>query len=71
MTTIHESRIARAARAIAARLDNQPEVRLYARTYRAECKLDRIFHYMNRYCGNYWMESWGNNPMVIVRKNGA
>lgn len=71
MSTMPANRIARAARAIAARLDNQPEVRLYARTYRAECKLDRIFHYMNHYCGRYCMQSWGNNPMVIIRKNGV
>lgn len=71
MKNTHETRTARAARAIAARLNNQPEVRLYARTYRAACKLDRIFHYMNRYCGRYCMQSWGDNPMVIVRKNGV
>lgn len=71
MKSIHENRIARAARAIAARLDHQPEVRLYARTARAEHKLFLVHHYLNRYCGSYCFSTQQGDPAIIVRKNGV
>lgn len=71
MNTIHESRTARAARAIAARLNSAPSVSLYARTLRAENKLFRIHSYMNRYCGSYCFSSRAGSPEIIVTKNRA
>lgn len=71
MKTIHNSRTARAARAIAARLDSVPEIHLYARTARAQSKLFRIHHYMNHFCGNYCFTSHQDNPLIIVTKNRA
>lgn len=67
MYGIHESRIARAARAIAARLENQSEVRLTINSDYADAKVFRIMHYMNRYLGKYWIEHPGGN-VEIVRK---
>ena len=70
MKSFHEGRIARAARAIAARLENQPEVRLYVRSERAEDKILRIHHYMNRYIGKYCFEWWAgiDENMIVVQK---
>lgn len=69
MTTIHTSRTARAARAIAARLNSVPEVHLYARTERAEHVLFRIHNYLNHYCGSYCYTGRAGDPLVIVTKN--
>jgi len=69
MNTIHNTRAARAARAIAARLDSVPEVHLYARTEHAEYVLFRIHHYLNRYCGSYCYTGRAGDPLVIVTKN--
>ena len=69
MNTYHNTRTARAARAIAARLESVPYVCLYERTERAESDLFRISHYLNRYCGSYSFEGRTGDPLVIVRKN--
>lgn len=71
MKSFHESRTARAARAIAARLESISEVHLYARTERAEHVLFRIHNYLNHFCGSYYYEGREGDPLVIVRKNGV
>lgn len=71
MKTIHETRTARAARAIAARLESAPEIHLYARTAHADNVLFRVHNYLNRYCGNYCFSSRQGDPMVTVTKNRA
>lgn len=70
MTTIHDSRYARAARAIAARIDRGEQVTLYARTERADSVLFRIHNYLNHFCGNYCFTCFRGGTMVIVTKNG-
>lgn len=69
MKTFHETRTARAARAIAARLESEPAVSLYARTTRAESVLFRIHNYLNRYCGSYCYSMEEGNQLIIVTKN--
>ena len=69
MKSIHENRYARAARAIAARLESTPEVRLYARSERADWVIFRIYNYLNRYCGSYCFSMVQGDPMIIVTKN--
>jgi len=68
MKTIHEGRIARTARHIAHRLDTEAEVRLTVPSMYAENKIDRIFAYMERYCGKYYMESSDKWNYIIIRK---
>lgn len=69
MKSIHENRASRAARFIAARLESEPEVRLYARTEHADWVLFRIHQYLNRYCGSYCFSTVQGDPTVIVTKN--
>ena len=68
MNAIHNTRTARAARAIAARLESMPEVRLYVRSARAENVVFRIHHYLMRYCGKYYLQGSDKWDYVIVRK---
>ena len=70
MNTIHNTRAARAARAIAARLNSQSTVTLSVPSRNAECKIFRIMCYMNRYCGTYTLEYLKDGKHAIVRKLG-
>lgn len=67
MKTIHESRIARTARFIAARFENENEVILSIPSDYADSRIFRIMIYMNRYCGKYWIE-YKNKTTAIIRK---
>lgn len=69
MKTIHESRIARVARFIASRLENENEVRLTIRTDYADSRIFRIMQYMTHFIGKYWIEYPGNGT-AIIRKQG-
>ena len=71
MTTIHNTRTARAARAIAVRLDRGERVTLYARTERADNVLLRIHNYLNHFCGNYCFTFFRGGTIVLVTKNGV
>lgn len=70
MNTIHNTRIARAARAIAARLNSQSTVTLTISSFEAENKIYRILSYMNRYCGRYMAEFLPAQNRVMVIKLG-
>lgn len=69
MKTIHDSRIARTARFLAAKLEIENEIHLTVPTYYADSRIFRIMQYMTRYCGKYWIEYPGNNT-AIIRKQG-
>lgn len=69
MKTIHESRIARTARFIASRLENENEVYLTVRTDYADSRIFRIMMYMTHFIGKYWIEYPGNST-AIIRKQG-
>lgn len=69
MKSMKASRTALAARAIAARLEKQPVVYLYARTPRAELVLFRIHHCLNRYFGSYCFSTVAGDPKITVTKN--
>ncbi len=69
MKSIHEGRIARTAKFIAARLETENEVRLTVPTWYADSRIFRIMQYMTRYCGKYWIEYPGND-IAIIRKQG-
>lgn len=65
----HTNRIARAARFIAARLDNEEEVILtLPKSWANVGRLDRIIDYMNRYCGKFFVKSSTAWNYIIVRK---
>ena len=66
---INHIRIATAARAIALRLERDPEVYLDARTPDAMSKLLRIHWYLNRFYGDYCFYERQDDPAIIVRKN--
>lgn len=68
MNTVHNTRTARGARAIAARLESVPEVRLYVRSARTENIVFRIHHYLMHYCGKYYLQSSDKWNYIIVRK---
>ena len=67
MNSIHEGRIARTARFIATRLENEPEVRLTVPSNYADSRIWRIMCYMTHYCGKYWIE-YINQTVAIIRK---
>lgn len=69
MKTIHESRIARAARFIATRLESESEVRLSIPTDYADSRIFRIMCYMTRYCGKYWIEYIGHHTAIIRKQD--
>lgn len=69
MKSIHEGRIARTAKFIAARLETENEVRLTVPTWYADSRIFSIMQYMVRYCGKYWIEYPGND-IAIIRKQG-
>lgn len=68
MSLIHQSRIARTARFLAARLEKERTVILTVRTAHADNKVFRIFHYMNRYCGKYSLGEDIDPRRYILRK---
>lgn len=69
MKTIHESRIARAARFIAARLENENEVVLSVSSDYADSRIFRIMQYMTHFIGKYWIMYPGDGT-AIIRKQG-
>lgn len=69
MKTFHESRIARTARFIAARFENENEVILSVPSDYAESRISRIINYMTHFIGKYWIVYPGNGT-VIIRKQG-
>lgn len=69
MNTFHNTRLARAARFIAQRLENENEVHLTIPTEYADSRIWRIMCYLNKFCGKYWIE-YPNNNTAIVRKQG-
>lgn len=69
MKTIHESRIARTARFIAAKLEIENEVRLTVPSDYANSRIFRIMQYMTHFIGKYWIMYPGNGT-AIIRKQG-
>lgn len=69
MKTFHESRIARTAHFIAAKLENENEVRLTVPTDYADSRIFRIMCYMNHYIGKYWI-AYPGDKTAIIRKQG-
>jgi len=71
MTTIHENRTARAARAVAARIETEGEVFLtIPHEWKNVARLDRIIAYMQRFCGDYCVCSSTAWNYLIVKKRG-
>jgi hypothetical protein len=68
MTRFHENRTARTARYIAARLDSEAQVRLTVPSSYADGVIWRIMCYLNRFCGQYWIEY--NDNYAFIRKQG-
>ena len=66
--TIHEGRIARTARFLAARFENETEIHLTIPSDYADSRIFRIMLYMNRYCGKYYIAYQGKS--AIIRKQG-
>lgn len=69
MKTIHEGRIARTARFLAARLETENEVRLTIPSDYADSRIFRIMQYMTHFIGKYWIIYPGDNT-AIIRKQG-
>lgn len=69
MKTIHDSRIARTARFLTARLETETEVRLSIPSDYADGKIFRIASYMNHFIGKYWV-MYPNEATAIIRKQG-
>ena len=69
MKTIHEGRIARTARFLAARLETENEVRLTIPSDYADSRIFRIMQYMTHFIGKSWIMYPGENT-AIIRKQG-
>lgn len=64
------TRWARAARAVAARLESSDSVRLYPSSDRGHHVVFLMFNYLNKYCGRYTFITSDSRDYITVVKEG-